>query len=130
MVAANRMIRMRRLGKLGIAPSEAEADLHAKLFEYGPSGPSMLAFDLDAVERWLIRMRDANRVSSYVPDSALRIVLYEFWRRCCKGGRGHRLFGRPRCLHSLLIAETPLGTRLRSVVKMVLCLPHFPWPLI
>jgi glycosyltransferase involved in cell wall biosynthesis len=122
----NRMIRARQLVQLGLAPTPEEVALHDALAEYGPTGPGACSFDLDAVERWLLRLRQANRQRGYVAESALRVALYEFWRRCCR--RDERIFETARFLRSPVLSGTPVAWRLRDAFKPLLGLPHFPLP--
>lgn len=128
LVATNRMLRLRQLKKLGIEPNEREAEFHDKLFEYGPGGPGTVAFDLDVVEAWLLRLAGANRRSGYVPERNLRTVLYEFWRRCCLGGPGREGFRAGRFLKSKLLDGIPVARRLKDAAKGVLGLPFYPLP--
>lgn len=124
----NRGILLRQIAKLGIDPSEDELELHCALADHGPTGPATLGLDLDAVERWLIRLREGNRRSGYVTDAALRILVYEYWRRCSMSGsasKGARLW---RFATSSAMAGIPRKWLIRDAVKMVLGLPLYPLP--
>lgn len=124
----NRKVRARQIRQLGVVPTDEEAELHEALCNYGPTGPGTIAFDLEAVEKWLVRLRQANRESGYVGDDALKLLVYEFWRRCCQkdGGRSH--FAMTKFLASPVIAGTPISWRLRDAAKICLRKPVYPIP--
>lgn len=124
----SKRIRLRQLHKLGLAPTDEEADLHEALCNYGPTGPGVVAFDLDAVERWLVRLRQANRQSGYIEDDSLTRLLYEFWRRCCRKDGKNSHFAMMRFLTSPVIAGTPIAWRLRDAAKIYLRKPVYPIP--
>ena len=126
LAAASRKIRLRQLAKLGIEPNAAEADFHARLFQAGPYSPALRDFDARQVEIWLLRLREANRRSGYVPDETLCIVLYEFWRRCSLPRSWRGSLAGLGFLLSPLIAGVPLGQRMRDWVKAPLGLPLYP----
>lgn len=115
----SRDIRARQLRKLGLSPSEQELDLHDALGEYGPSGPRERAFDIDALERWLIKLHRANADSAYVPSNVLSLLLYEFWRRCCKPQGGVMSVPVLRFLTSELAAPVSPARKVKDIVKMV-----------
>lgn len=124
--AASRMVRLRQLAKLGMSPGAAEADFHARLFQAGPYSPALREFDARQVERWLLRLREANRRSGYVPDETLCIVLYEFWRRCSLPRSWLGSLASLGFLLSPPLAGVPLAQRLRDMIKAPLGLPLYP----
>lgn len=124
----NREIRARQIRKLGLAPTNEETELHEALCSYGPTGPGTVAFDLEAVEKWLVRLRQANRESGYVGDDALKLLVYEFWRRCCQKRDEGAWFAPIRFLASPAIAGTPIVWRLRDAAKICLHRPIYPIP--
>lgn len=124
----NRVIRRRQLDRLGLKPTAAEEELHHRLAEYGPTGPGQVVFDLDAVEKWLLRLREGNSLSGYVTDDALCMLLYEYWRRCCIGAGGALSNAVGRFLRSAVLADTPVNWRLADATRMLLKRTLYPLP--
>lgn len=124
----NRLIRRRQLARLGLEPTAEEEALHHSLAEYGPTGPARRAFDLNAVERWLLRLRDGNGLSGYVGEEALGVLLYEYWRRCCIGSGEALSRAMGRFFNSAVVADAPINWRLADVMRMLTRRTLYPLP--
>jgi len=80
--ARSREVRLRQLHALGLAPTEAEIELHEEIAAASRSMPTAW---LDAARGWLERLRDANRVSALHPEPAFSQILARYWYRACAG---------------------------------------------
>lgn len=127
-LAVAKVVRCRQLRKLGIEPSEQEFETHQTLGEYGPSGPRTRAFDVDAVESWLLKIRRANARTGYLSDRALGILLYEYWRRCCKSGARPVDFSVARFLKSDITDAVSMKKILVDTAKMISGRPLYSLP--
>jgi glycosyltransferase involved in cell wall biosynthesis len=72
----SRLLRRDLLTRIGLSPTESEMDLHAA-FESPPGTPSLRA--LGACRDWLMHLREANRVSDYVPCRDFDAIVADKW---------------------------------------------------
>lgn len=72
----SRLLRRDLLTRIGLSPTDAEMDLHAT-FESPPGTPSLPA--LRACREWLAHLREANRLSGYVPGRDFDAVVADKW---------------------------------------------------
>jgi len=72
----SRQLRRDLLTRIGLAATDAEMDLHAA-FESPPGTPSLPA--LRACREWLAHLREANRISGYVPVRDFDAVVADKW---------------------------------------------------
>jgi hypothetical protein len=72
----SRQLRRDLLTRIGVTATDADMNLHAA-FESPPSTPSLHA--LGACRDWLAHLREANRLSGYVPGAAFDAVVADKW---------------------------------------------------
>jgi glycosyltransferase involved in cell wall biosynthesis len=99
LVASARRVRERQLADLGIAPTDAERDLHEAV-----SVPVVSATpgDLRRADRWLRRLGEANRATAAYPEPAFAESLREQWLRVCVTAQPKRFGTAARFLTSPL----------------------------
>jgi glycosyltransferase involved in cell wall biosynthesis len=121
-------IRQRQINKIGISPTKQEMEIHRVLGEYGPSGPRNRGFDIASLENWLIKLKNSNSKSGYLSDSALGILLYEYWRRCCKSDS--KLMGASvlKFFTSKITSVVPYKRKIVDASKIMLKKPLYSIP--
>lgn len=75
-------VRLRQLLALGLAPNPGELHLHNQISQW--QFPADVA-GLQAVEAWLLQLRDANRDTGMYPRAAFNVVLERLWWAACTG---------------------------------------------
>ena len=115
-----------QLERLGVAPMDDEISLHLRLdkFTFGTSQETVLA-----VERWLMKLDEANARAAVYPQSPFREVLGERWFATCHSACAHGFWTWRRLQRSPLagwFAPSPRQRRrflylcLRGALKSVL----------
>lgn len=112
--ATTNRIRRRELGRLGIAPTDAEAALHMDIAtrRFRPE-----AAHLDAVEGWLLRLGVENGRLSRYPEPAFARRLATIWEAAGDFAVTHGVCARSRVLASPLVEGLDLAPVQRALLS-------------
>jgi len=78
-------VRLFYLYKLGITPSEEEADLHNDIASWHFNCDRKFVL---ATEKWLLKLQAANKRTAYLSEVAFSQILAERWFRVCRYAQG------------------------------------------
>jgi hypothetical protein len=111
-------VRYRQLKKLGIHPSPEEAALHDRI---GNGHHFRGTEELPAIERWLLRLIDANKTKQLYPEPFFSHYLAQMWLNAC-GNSGAGVKAYRIATHSPLMeyADASAKTKLKLLIKSII----------
>ncbi len=111
-------VRFRQLKKLGIFPSPEEAELHDRI---GNGHHFRGTEELPAMERWLLRLIEANKEKKIYPEPFFSHYLAQVWLYAC-GNSGAGIKAYRIATHSPLMEYADAGakTKLKLLVKSII----------